>query len=347
MNKTKYFIFMKWIFVGSLVAGCLGSALLFFWQPSEDPLRLYLMLSVDWEGDTLREKNLQALQDFNAKYPNYPVIHFLNAAYYSKNWSLTDDEITSAIQSTVKNNDEVGLHIHSWENLVRAAGVSYRNSPGFWSEQSRPRGNERGDDVPLNAYTETEILKIIQFSLSKLKAQGFSDIHSFRGGGWISGARVQSALLQAGISIDSSAIPPELFDKLYPDTPLSSMIQTLWGSINSDQLPYWIKLPAGRIKQFPNNAGLADYVTGEDLFAIYQELWMQAKTSKSPHIYLHYGWHQESAIEYFEHNTEGGTSLVDSHFIDRVFRGLEMINAHAKEHQIEIIPTAFSDFPPF
>src|SRR5262249_43072176 len=44
--------------------------------------RLLLIVSVDWEGRILTEKNLVAMIEFRRTFPTLPLLHFLNAAYF-------------------------------------------------------------------------------------------------------------------------------------------------------------------------------------------------------------------------------------------------------------------------
>lgn len=301
------------------------------------------MLSVDWEGDTLRESNLQAMRRFNRRYPDFPVIHFLNAAYYTKNWELSELEITAKIKSVIKPIDEIGIHIHPWENFVRASGVEFREGPSFWGDAlSIGRNGELGDDVPLNIYSKEEISAQIAYSKKVLKAQGFKTPTSFRGGGWMSGPKVWEALRQERILIDSSAVPTSLVENLYPDTLLAQKNRELWQGVTPQLGPYRMDQ---KMLQFPNNVGLADYVNEHQFFQQYLDLYQDALAKGQREIYLHFGWHQESAVEYFEHNPKGGMKLVRSNFLERVERGIEMLKQHAKKKHIQIQPRGFNKFP--
>ena len=43
-----------------------------------------VILSVDWEGRELDEKNLEAIKTFRDQFPEAKTLHFLNAAYFTK-----------------------------------------------------------------------------------------------------------------------------------------------------------------------------------------------------------------------------------------------------------------------
>lgn len=307
-------------------------------------LNIHLMLSVDWEGDTLRQSNLNDMARFNREFPHYPVIHFLNAAYYTKDWDLSEQEITQLIRIALKENDELGVHIHAWENFVRASGVDYRQGPSFWNQEtSIGRQGEYGDDVPLNTYEIEEIRKMLRFSRSKLEEHGFHGLQSFRGGGWMSGPKVFQALIDEGFKVDSSAVPLAMVENLYPNTLLSQINKRQWPAIEQTSGPY---VQQDGLLQYPNNAGLADYLDENEFFHVYLNNLEAAKKKGDRDVYLHFGWHQESAVEYFEHRKDGqGMELKKVHFLDRVRRGLRLIEQHAQSQGHVVVPSDFRRFP--
>ena len=334
-------VYVKLFFLASFIIFQFLSVTTVF---SQEKLKVYFLLSVDWEGDTLRDANLAAMQRFNRAFPEFPVIHFLNAAYYTKNWEMSEMEVTSRIKSVLKSNDEIGMHIHSWENFVKASGVEFRDGPSFWGDLSISRNGERGDDVPLNSYSEKEIQKQISYSKKVFKKFGLGIPKSFRGGGWMSGSNVWNALVKEGIYIDSSAVPGELVNNLYPDSNLSKLHQALWLGIDETLGPYHT---TEQKIQFPNNLGLADYVDEIEFMDKYLRLYRQAVQSGKKELYIHFGWHQESAVEYFKHdeNNHGRMRLVRSDYLERVEKIINTVKAHAQKNNVELIPSGFEKFP--
>lgn len=291
-------------------------------KQSDKKPRVYLTLSVDWEGDTLQEQNLKRMISFAQKYPEIPIVHFLNAAYYTKKRAGSDDEISAMMASVLKSNDEIGIHIHPWKRFVEAAGVAFRQGPTYFNLPISPgRNGENGDDVPLNSYTTDEIKKLVRFSIDKLNEQGFANINSFRAGGWMSGPKVFEALMAEGVGIDSSAVPVKFVGQLYPDTGLYRLNKQLWHNVTDTSSPYRINTESGKLLQFPNNSGLADYVDENGFFDVYLKNLEHAHKTKKP-VYLHFGFHQETAHLY----------------LDRVDRGLQLLFAHAKKSNVEIVP---------
>src|SRR4051794_27069139 len=46
--------------------------------------KLQLLVTVDWEGRALADKNLQAMRDLPAHFPDVKVVPFLNGGYFPK-----------------------------------------------------------------------------------------------------------------------------------------------------------------------------------------------------------------------------------------------------------------------
>ncbi|MES2854251.1 MAG: hypothetical protein V4692_00230 [Bdellovibrionota bacterium] len=265
-------------------------------------------VSVDWEGRDLSETNLQAMRDFRDKYPDIHLVHFLNAAYFTKP-GVNADEVRSKIQSVLRPGDELGLHIHAWKYLFVAAGVELRPVRTFWGypETVQPDGDVGHQDV-LSDFTVEEIRKVIRYSVAVLNKNGFTDISSFRAGGWMGGPNVLEALVLEGFVSDSSAVPSILLEAQLKNRPLLKYIENFWGKITIKSRPYTIKTAAGPIKEFPNTAGLADYVDGDQVFQIFKS---QIKYGRKP--YLHFGFHQETA----------------SRFLPEVARAIDLLSDHA------------------
>lgn len=331
------------------IGGFLLLASLFFCGCSQKQIqptkKIYLLLSVDWEGDTLRARNLKAMKEFNSEFPNFPIIHFLNPAYYTKKGRRgSDTEISDKIKSVIKDNDELGLHIHSWESLINAAGVSFRSRPSFWGGSSRSQGGEKGSDVPFIQYNSTEMKKVIEFSINKLHSQGFSPLIAFRGGGWVSSPELQSLLVDEDIFIDSSPVPPQLISSLYPDTDLERMLKKLWPQVELTSSPSTVYRRQKTFYMFPDNFGLADYVDSNMFKELFLTLQKKSDSLKQSSIYVHFGWHQESAMEYFKPNGKNQQNLFESRYIDRVKQAIGNLKSICDQSSCELVPVGFKGY---
>ena len=91
---------------------------------------LTMVMTVDWEGDSISLENIDAIKKFRNAHPEIPILHFLNPAYYTKK-GADASIINSQINSILTPKDELGLHIHAWKSLVEYCGLTYQGSPVF------------------------------------------------------------------------------------------------------------------------------------------------------------------------------------------------------------------------
>ncbi len=293
-------------------------------------LRMNLIMSVDWEGFSLEPQNLEAFQQFRNDYPEIKIVHFLNAAYFTKE-GVDADAVAKSIRSVFRPGDEFGLHIHAFESLLKRSGVEFRDSLTYWGHsQSKEINGDRGHDVPLSLFNKDELRKIIRTSLQILKKNGFTEINSFRAGGWIATPTVLEALHEEGIHTDSSAVSPEVVGRVArTEQPLFQINQELWPEQTpfKDE-PYFIRTKSGVITEFPDNVALADYITGEVAYKIFEDLVMAHAESDRP-IFFHFGFHQETA----------------NLFLPRVRELLQRIEQFTQEYLMDVNSVTFKDVP--
>ncbi len=262
--------------------------------------KLRIVVSVDWEGEDLQTKNLQAMQAFRSDYPEVPLQHFLNAAYYTK--PKADARlVTRSIQSVLRSSDEHGLHIHAWRSLVEAAGVQFRIGPSFVDQDVDESvcGDDCGADVALNAYSDVELRKIIRTSVQTLQNKGFRRAVSFRAGGWQADDTVLNALAAEGFTLDSSATYAPYLREAWGDYNLYPFVGQLWPMTTPTSQPYRYQTKAGlSIIELPNNGCLADYMTGAAMLKAFVKNADVLQRNPTQNRYLSIGFHQETAADY-------------------------------------------------
>lgn len=278
--------------------------------------KMYLNISVDWEGREISEKNIKAMKTFRRDHPHVPMLHFLNAAYFTKK-NAKVQKIRQQISEVLKPMDEKGLHIHSWKSLVTKASVTYRKTPS-WRTHNRHTSceNDCGHDIPISAYTLEEIRKIIQTSHKILAQNGFGKATSFRAGGWMASPRVLKALSLEGITLDASSVPKIFLERSQPV--ITSWISEIWPNTKTTSQPYEIKLLENKILEFPNNGCLADYMTGDMMFKVFKQNVKLWKRDTKRDIFVSLGFHQETAFRY----------------LDRLRIALKLIDVYIKENKI-------------
>lgn len=290
--------------------------------PAYSQGKIRVVVSVDWEGDDLIESNLVSIRDFRQDYPTIPMQHFLNAAYFTKA-GANPSQTSALMHSVLLPIDEEGLHIHAWRSLVQASGVTFRTGPSFVAEAVDLRNclADCGNDVMLTAYSESELRKIIKFSLDTLEKQGFDRARSFRAGGWIANRKVLRALAAEGITLDSSATYSEYLKEQWGNYNLYPIVGRLWPSIQPTSQPFVVALTSDTsILELPNNGNLADYMTGDQMFKAFLKNVELLKVNSGRDVYLSIGFHQETAATYLPH----------------LRSGIDQIRAYAEQNLIPI-----------
>lgn len=263
-------------------------------------IRLYV--TVDWEGWSLDEENLEAMRAFRKKYPHIPMLHFLNPVYHLRP-GADAAKTTGSILSTLRPGDTHGLHVHGWKSLIDACGLEFRETPDFSGAGQDCHAGECGYTVSLEyAYSQQELTKLIGCSAGLLEKQGFNRPRSFRAGGWQQGQKLAQALRDNGFTVDSSRTDARLIAPRWgANSKLVELISKLHTDSTTLDQPYEL-LPG--LMEFPNNASLADYTSSYKLAELFNELVRHGKTV------MVLGFHQETAFNYL-HRMEDAIPLME------------------------------------
>ncbi len=160
---------------------------------------VYVVWTIDWEGYATQEKYLNMMNDVANKH-KIPFTHFYNPRIYvANNISKSNTDMTDNWIKWRQENygDEIGLHLHGFYDMDRAAGVSVKTS-------NRWGGYTDGKDVPMTEFSEDEMVRIFNWAKSELSKRGFDNIYSYRGGAWFVNLDALRALEKTGFKIDSS-----------------------------------------------------------------------------------------------------------------------------------------------
>jgi hypothetical protein len=280
---------------------------------------LCVAVSVDWEGASLEEVDLSALERLERELPGVPLTHFANAAYFTKP-GADPERVRAVMRRVIREGDEVGLHVHPWHHLVEAAGVEPRFEPSFLGQRDSEIDGESGYDIELEAYGTEEIEAIVKKSIELLALD--PPPRSFRAGAWLSGPRVLEAIARAGFEIDSSATDASWYDEL-ASTPLPSRLRMLWPNADAKTQPYWISTRAGPILEMPLTGGMADYATAEE---------QSAHLASMSEGVAQIGLHQEGCSELVDRTIAAIRSLGDRAQLDTVAGCAARVRARLQEH---------------
>lgn len=268
---------------------------------SAEEKKITVYLTVDWEGLSLDDDNLQVIREFRVRYPHIPMLHLINPAYFTRS-DIVD--ANNKILSTLMPIDTVGLHLHGWRSLITACHLPYRMEPSFSDAGENCSDLDCGYTVSLEfAYSESELTELLMCSSGLLRERGFNHPRHFRAGGWQLGPKLTGALQRSGFKWDSSRIPAELLlSKWREESSLIRLIQALHG--DADILDQPRELVPGLL-QFPNNAGLMDYTSKARLLEVFQLL---LDADKSVMVT---GFHQETASIYLDDLEEAIIEMKD------------------------------------
>ena len=274
---------------------------------------VHIVVSVDWEGDDLTPTNLTAMERFREDYPQVPLQHFLNAAYYTKPGARGDD-VTRAIESVLRAGDEQGLHVHAWRSLVEAAGVPFHTGPSFVDRDVdlRTCGFDCGQDVALTGYSLRQLRQILSFSVDTLTTHGFAKASSFRAGGWMANSTVLHALALEGFTVDCSATDGRYLQQAWDGLRLPGMVSDLWPTTTTLSQPERVSFADGTsIIELPNNGNLSDYVDAESILHTFILNATQMQHSGSDDVVVSIGFHEETAANYLPHLRGGLDRIAD------------------------------------
>jgi len=251
-----------------------------------------LYMTVDWEGWSLDEENLDAMRQFRRKHPEIPMLHLLNPVYFIRP-GVDASDTAQKIKSTLLPSDAHGLHLHGWKSLVEHCELPYKSEPSFGGVHEACAEGDCGYTVSLEyAYSEHELTILTGCSVDLLVQQGFDWPKSFRAGGWQLGPKLASAILKNGFLMDTSRTAPQLVARRWDESSnLVKMVRTLHADGTILDQPYEL-LPG--LMEYPNNASLADYTRTDELVEIFRTL---VANNKSVMVL---GFHQESAFNYLD-----------------------------------------------
>ncbi|MBC77770.1 MAG: hypothetical protein CME64_17325 [Halobacteriovoraceae bacterium] len=258
---------------------------------------LKILITVDWEGTDLEDKNLQRIKQFKREW-NVPLTHYLNPGYYT-NPKTCELEVTKSINDILFNDDDLGLHLHAPKHFVTSAGVAPRSGPCFSSLGDYNIGEEHGQEVMLHSFPKEDVYKLIKYSKSLMNKYGFNTLRSFRAGGWMSDEAIFESLQENNIFIESSATVASLLEgSSWEGDNLQRYISIIWDKIDLYSDPFFVTTSKGKLLEIPNNLGAIDYWK-EDWISILSEKTIQATRTKGSHIAV-INSHQETASDHWD-----------------------------------------------
>lgn len=274
------------------------------------PFKIYV--TVDWEGVSLEQENIETMQEFRQKFPYIPMLQLLNPVYFLRGHP-NNAVLTSTIKSTFLASDTQGLHVHAWKSLVQYCGVVYHHQYSFADTDENCQTGDCGYTVSLEfAYSQADLTKLIACSSEVLVKNGFAKPKHFRAGGWQLGPKLMAALQAGGFVWDSSVTDANLLTTRWHDeSGMVKMLRQLHPTSTPLDQPYAV---SPQLMEYPNNASLADYTSTKQIVSMFKQL----LAAKKQVMVL--GFHQETATDY----------------LMRLEKAIPQMEATAKENGAEI-----------
>ena len=185
----------------------------------------YITVTVDWEGEHFNNID-DTVYVRNALGDNIPVTHFMCPAYFTGKSRRT---AVKMMKPAIKQNDEVGLHLHCFRSLIEAVHIPFRTEMNYANasdmesfvslfSKKHSKSMITGRGVPLSVYNPSEILEIVKFSRELVCSElELDELGGFRSGGWMANNSVYEALQTLGFIYDSSSVPPEILSCGYTE----------------------------------------------------------------------------------------------------------------------------------
>lgn len=289
---THFYPYFKLLSLCLMASVCFFANLNSYAETNAKPT-IKIFVTVDWEGWSLDEENIEVMQAFRKQYPHIPMMQLLNPVYLLR--SSTDAKVEAEkIRSTFLPSDSMGLHVHGWKSLLNACEVPFQNAPSFAAQSDVCEAGDCGYAVSLEyAYSAQDLTKLIACSSNLLVAQGFARPRYFRAGGWQLGPKLASALEANQFVFDSSRTDANLLTtKWAENSGLVQMVKALHPEASVLDEPYQL---TASVMEYPNNGSLADYTDTQQLLTIFKTLISHDKRV------LVLGFHQETAFSYLKH----------------------------------------------
>lgn len=289
---------------------CMALLLVSLHVPAQQTIQVYV--TVDWEGSSLEQENIETMQAFRKRFPHIPMLQLLNPVYFLRDTEHAA-QTADTVRSTFLPEDTQGLHVHAWKSLIEYCGVPYQHSHSFADIDEACTEGDCGYTVSLEyAYAQADLTKLIACSSDVLVANGFTKPKHFRAGGWQLGPKLIAALQANEFNWDSSRIDANLLTtRWHEQSGMVSMLRQLHPTSTPLDQPFAI---SNSFTEYPNNAALADYTSTKQIVDMFKTLLEEQKTI------MVLGFHQETATDY----------------LYRLEQAIPQIEAHAKAQGMKI-----------
>lgn len=185
----------------------------------------------------MTHEDLEAFERLTKNHPRMRWTHLYNPAAYTQPTPLRREMEEFVIRSRDRHGAEIGLHLHMYEGLLKAAGVTFRAHPSVNAKVVAGSSDSTGYSVPMNHYTPEEIGKLLEFTLETFRDRGLGQPATFCAGYYTTSLDLQKEVTAKGFTTSAAAFPPGTeIGRAYPPAwhELSGWDET----VRFDTLPY-------------------------------------------------------------------------------------------------------------
>jgi len=240
---------------------------------------LYVLVSTDWDDPDNDDESLALQEELHDEHAELRLTHFVGP-YTFTDPDIAAERVTRQVEWVTgmrdTYDDEIGLHIHPYCSFVEAAGLTCITSPSYrYTDQ-----DSTGYSVFLGAYTEEQFTTLVAKADELFAANGLGKPTSFRAGGWTAELSTLRALHANGYVADTSAVYAAPLEEEGARLLVEWALE-YWDEIGPTSQPYYpseadIQLPGDPsipVLEVPDNGNLVDYVTAEEMIAIFDANW--------------------------------------------------------------------------
>lgn len=239
---------------------------------------LYVFVSNDWDDPDVADEVLDRQEALRTLHPSLRMTHFVGPYTFTEPdmpAGRADALVAWLSEQRDDFGDEVGLHIHPYCSFVTAAGISCLTQP---TAAGYP--DATGYAVFLATYSEEETFELLRTADELFTAHDLDKPTSFRAGAWAAGIHTLRALDAAGHVADASAVAWQRLEE-WEGLPLYDWNREHWEPIGDTSQPYHPSEddalssapPQLALLEVPDNAALADYVTGREMEDVLEANW--------------------------------------------------------------------------
>lgn len=219
-------------------------------RPAE-AAKLSAFFVLKWEGRSLEEPNLEALDGLRKKFPDVPFVHLINPVYFKDASAKVSGFNLETIKKRITDDDEVGLYLVPSANIVKAADVLLIKKPTFWNYQDELCSTDCGLSVPMTAYSRADIVKLTYTAHSIMKEFEFDDLQTFAVHGYVHPAGITNIAESLGYKHDLTGVDKSLLKAYLKEYPVGQWIDSAEKPLANRVVSSWTQ--AGGVIEFNND----------------------------------------------------------------------------------------------